>query len=217
MKLRSVNISGLTQVMHQDELVQTGIFKRPVTGPVAVGRIQMAGDRQADLINHGGVDKAVYGYPWEHYAHWAAELGRDDFELGQFGENLTTEGVLESELSIGDRLRVGTVLLEVSQPRVPCFKLNIRMNSAAFSKAFLKSGLVGFYFRVLEAGEVEAGDAIEIEPTACERVSISEAVRTRFFDSTNVAVIERILGNPALATSWRKDFEVLAAKAALLE
>ncbi len=217
MKLRSVNVSGLTQVMHQGELVHTGIFKRPVAGPVAVGAIQMAGDRQADLINHGGADKAVYGYPWEHYARWAAELARDDFEPGQFGENLTTEGILESELSIGDRLRVGTVLLEVSQPRVPCFKLNVRMKSPTFSKHFLKSGLVGFYFRVLEAGEVQAGDAIEIEPTAFERTSIMEAVHTRFFDSRNIEAIERILDNPALAEVWRRDFEALAARASASE
>ncbi len=217
MKLRSVNISGLTQVVHQGELVQTGIFKRPVAGPVAVGAIQMAGDKQADLLNHGGADKAVYGYPWEHYARWAAELGRDDFEPGQFGENLTTEGILESELSIGDRLRVGTVLLEVSQPRMPCFKLNIRMKSPTFSKVFLKSGLVGFYFRVLETGDVQAGDAIEIEPTAYERTSISEVAYTRFFDSKNLAALERILDNPALAAVWRRDFEELAVKAAVLE
>lgn len=213
MKLRSVNISGLTQVVHQGELVQTGIFKRPVTGPVAVGKIQMAGDRQADLINHGGVDKAVYGYPWEHYAHWAEELRRDDFEPGQFGENLTTEGVFESDLSIGDRLRAGTVLLEVSQPRMPCFKLNIRMKSPSFSKAFLRSGLVGFYFRVLKPGDVKAGDTIEIEPTTHERTPITEVVHTRFFDSNNTAAIERILSNPALAAVWRRDFEGLLIRA----
>lgn len=212
MKLRSVNTSGLTQVMHQGELVHTGIFKRPVAGSVSVGTIQMAGDKQADLLNHGGADKAVYGYPWEHYPRWAAELDRDDFEPGQFGENLTTEGILESELSIGDRLRVGTVLLEVSQPRMPCFKLNIRMKSPTFSKVFLKSGLVGFYFRVIETGELQAGDTIEIEPAACERVSISEVVYTRFFDTKNIAALERILGNPALAEVWRRDFEELAAK-----
>jgi MOSC domain-containing protein YiiM len=213
MKLRSVNISGLTQVMHQGELVHTGIFKRPVAGPVAVGAIQMAGDKQADLLNHGGADKAVYGYPWEHYGHWAAELGRDDFVPGQFGENLTTEGVFESELSIGDRLRAGTVLLEVSQPRMPCFKLNIRMNSPTFSKVFLKSGLVGFYFRVLQPGDVQAGDAIEIEPSAYERIPLTEVVHTRFVDSNNIAAIERILSNPALAAVWRRDFEGLLTRA----
>lgn len=212
MRLRSVNVAGLTQVMHQGELVNTGIFKRPVSGPVEVAATQMAGDRQADLVNHGGADKAVYGYPWEHYAYWAGELGRDGFEPGQFGENLTTEGVFESALSIGDRLRVGTVLLEVSQPRVPCFKLNLRMQSPAFSKSFLKSGLVGFYFRVIEPGEVQVGDTITVEPTRYERVTISEAVHLRFFDSGNISGVTRALNNPALSAPWRVDFEALLAK-----
>lgn len=212
MKLRSVNVSGITQVMHQGELVSTGIFKHPVAGPVAVGHIQMAGDKQADLINHGGADKAVYGYPWEHYARWANELVRDDFEPGQFGENLTTEGVFESELSIGDRLRIGSVLLEVSQPRMPCYKLNIRMKSPAFSKIFLKSGCVGFYFRVLEEGVLQAGDPITLTPTRHERITITEAVEIRFFDQHNLDALQRILRNPALAEVWRWDFEALLAR-----
>lgn len=212
MKLRSVNVSGLTQVMHRGELVSTGIFKRPMAGPVAVGTIQMTGDKQADLLNHGGADKAVYGYPWEHYGRWATELQRDDFTVGQFGENLTTEGLLESELSIGDRLRIGSVLLEVSQPRVPCFKLNIRMKSPTFSKIFLKSGLVGFYFRVIEPGQLEAGDGITLLPIGHPRTTIVEAVEARFFDTKNMDAIKRILSNPALATAWRRDFEDLLLK-----
>lgn len=212
MKLRSVNVAGLTQVLHQGDLIQTGIFKRPVAGPVSVDTLQMDGDRQADLLNHGGADKAVYGYPWEHYSRWAAELARDDFEPGQFGENLTTEGILETELSIGDRLRIGTVLLEVSQPRVPCFKLNLRMKSPAFSKMFLQSGLVGYYFRVLQAGQLQAGDAIVLTPTEQERTTIAEAVHLRFFDNRNAEAIERILRNSALAEVWRQDFEGLLAR-----
>ena len=187
-------------------------YLQSVAGPVTVGDMQIAGDRQADLINHGGADKAVYGYPWEHYARWAAELARDDFEPGQFGENLTTEGVFESELSVGDRLRVGSVLLEVSQPRMPCYKLNIRMKSPAFSKTFLKSGLVGFYFRVLEEGVLQAGDEITLTPTKHERITITETVEIRFFDNRNLAAIERILRNPALAAVWRQDFEALLAR-----
>jgi len=213
MKLHAVNVSGLTQVMHQGELVSTGIFKRPVTGPVSVSTLQITGDRQADLVNHGGEDKAVYGYPHEHYGHWAAELNRDDFEPGQFGENLTTEGLLESELCIGDQLRIGSVLLEVSQPRVPCFKLNIRMKSPAFSKVFLKSGLVGFYFRVIEPGVLEAGDDVIVLPVRHARVTIAEAVKVRFFEQSNIDIIERLLSNPALAAAWRRDFEFLGEKA----
>ena len=212
MNIRSVNVSGLTQVLHQGELVSTGIFKRPVEGPVTLRKTEIAGDKQADLINHGGVDKAVYGYPWEHYAYWASELGRNDFVPGQFGENLTTEGMLETELSIGDRLRIGSALLEVSQPRIPCFKLNIRMNNAAFSKLFLKSGLVGFYFRVLEEGTLQAGASVTLTPTPYERITIAEAVEIRFFDHGNRPAIERVLRNPALAEVWRRDFEGLLAR-----
>lgn len=212
MKLRSVNVSRITQVLHQGELVGTGIFKNPVEGPVAVGAVQMAGDRQADLRNHGGPDKAVYGYPWEHYAHWANALERDDFTPGQFGENLTTEGLLESELCVGDRLRVGSVLLEVSQPRMPCFKLGIRMKLPGFPKVFLQSGLVGFYFRVLEEGSLQAGDSITLTPSAHARVSVQQISHTRFFDTQNREMIETILSNPALAQVWRKDFEDILAK-----
>ncbi|MCF6287274.1 MAG: MOSC domain-containing protein, partial [Candidatus Hydrogenedentes bacterium] len=206
-KIRSVNLSGLTQIMHRGELVSTGIFKKPVEDAVAVGRCQIAGDKQADLVNHGGVDKAVYGYPWEHYAHWAAELGKDDFTVGQFGENLTTEGVLESELSIGDRLRIGSVVLEVSQPRQPCFKLGVAMKLPCFPKLFMKSGLVGFYFRVLEEGTLQQGDAITLVPTDQERVTVQEINHLRFFDNRNLPEIERVLANTALSASWRKAFE----------
>jgi len=212
MKLRSVNISGLTQVLYHDELVYTGIFKKPTEGPVAVGRTQIDGDKQADLVHHGGEDKAVYGYPWEHYAHWAKELGRDDFAPGQFGENLTTEGLLESALAIGDRLRIGTVVLELTQPRQPCFKLGIKMKSPGFPKAFLKSGLVGFYFRVLQAGTLQAGDPIALEPTGGERVTVAEANHLRFFDTGNAEAIERLLANTALSASWREAFEDILAR-----
>ena len=212
MRLRSVNISGLTQVMHHDELVSTGIFKKPVEGYVTVSHLHIVGDKQADLVHHGGEDKAVYGYPWEHYAYWAEELGRNDFELGQFGENLTTEGILESNLCIGDRLQVGKVLLEVSQPRQPCFKLNIKMKLPGFVKTFMKSGRVGFYFRVLEPGTLRAGDSITLEKSRQERFTIQDANHLRFFDNKNYPEIERMLSNTALSASWRKAFEGFLAR-----
>lgn len=207
MIIRSVNVSGLMQVMHRDELVSTGIFKCPITGPVAVKRTQLTGDVQADRINHGGEEKAVYAYPWEHYAHWASELKRNDFALGQFGENLTTEGLLETELSIGDRIRVGSALLEISQPRQPCFKLGIKMKLPGFPKLFLKSGRVGFYLRVLEEGSLEAGNTISVEPTDQERITVQATNHLRFFDNHNLPEIERALTNTALSDSWRRSFE----------
>jgi len=211
MRIRHVNVSGITQVFHRGELVSTGIYKQPVTGDVTVGATQLVGDQQADLRNHGGPDKAVYGYPWEHYAYWSAELGRDDFTPGQFGENLTTEGLLESEVCVGDRLYVGSVVLEVSQPRMPCFKLGIRMKLPGFPKVFLKSGLVGFYFRVLEPGQFSAGNSIRLEASAHARTSVSEISHVRFFDSQNKEKINQIIANPALAAVWRRDFEDLLA------
>ncbi|MBX3177662.1 MAG: MOSC domain-containing protein [Candidatus Hydrogenedentes bacterium] len=211
MRVRSVNVSRVTQVFHEGELVSTGIFKRPVEGSVAVGREQIAGDEQADLRHHGGPDKAVYGYPWEHYATWGAALGRDDFAAGQFGENLTTEGLLETEVCIGDQLEIGSVRLEVSQPRMPCFKLGIRMKLPGFPKQFLRSGRVGFYFRVLSEGTLCAGDPIILTPSAYPRLSVSRVSDLRFFDRANHAEINRILENPALSATWRADFEDLIA------
>jgi MOSC domain-containing protein YiiM len=206
MILRSVNTAGITQVLHRDQLVGTAIFKRPVEGPVAVSTTNLAGDKQADLVNHGGVDKAVYGYPWEHYATWARELDRTDFSPGQFGENLTTEGLLEANVAIGDRLRVGTVVLEITQPRQPCFKLGLRMKLPGFPKLFLKSHRTGFYFRVLEEGTLTAGDSITLEPTSGNRVSVEEANRLRFFETENHERIRYLLDNPALSDAWRNDF-----------
>jgi MOSC domain-containing protein YiiM len=139
----------------------TGIYKAPTEKRVRVLRLHLDGDGQADLSAHGGENKAVYGYAREHYETWAEELGRDDLTSGQFGENLTTEGLLEAEVGIGDVFRIGTAILQVSQPRSPCFKLGIRMKDPTFVRTFLQSGRTGFYFRVVEEGWLQAGDDIE--------------------------------------------------------
>ena len=139
----------------------TGIFKVPTDKRLRVLQQHIDGDGQADLSAHGGDDKAVYGYPHEHYATWSGELGRDDLTPGQFGENLTTEGLLETGVGIGDVFRVGSATLQVSQPRSPCFKLGIRMGDPKFVRAFLRSGRPGFYFRVVEKGAIAAGDTLE--------------------------------------------------------
>ena len=162
MRLLSVNVSPPKEVLHGSETVETGIFKEPVAGRVMLRELNLDGDGQADLINHGGVHQAVYAYPIEHYDYWRRELGREDFGFGQFGENFTVEGMPEDEVHIGDVFRVGgDALVEVSQPRTPCFKLGIRMGLPRFPKLFLKSGRIGFFLRVLEEGEVGAGDAGE--------------------------------------------------------
>lgn len=207
MKLLSVNVSQLTTVAYKGRSVTTGIFKTPVANRVMVRRMNLDGDRQADLSVHGGADKAVYIYPSEHYATWAQELGRNDLQMGQFGENLTVEGMLEETVHIGDTFRVGGALLEVTQPRVPCYKLGLKMGSAQFPKTFLASHRTGYYVRVLEEGDVGAGDSIERISTDPERMTIRQAVHLAFFDQENVAMLEKVLRIRALSQEWRGMFQ----------
>jgi MOSC domain-containing protein YiiM len=177
MKVLAVNISGPKPLTYRGQTVATGIFKTPVTGRIRVQRLGLEGDVQVDKRVHGGPDKAVYIYPHEHYAHWETFLSRKDFAFGQFGENLTTTGLLEDEVRVGDKLRIGSVLLEVTQPREPCFKLMTKMNDFTFAKPFLTSGHTGFYLRVLEEGELGAGDAIERDATDTAAPTIREVVQ----------------------------------------
>jgi MOSC domain-containing protein YiiM len=162
-------------VRYRGQLVSTAIFKEPVKGPVRVGLLGLEGDGQADLRVHGGVEKAVYAYPAEHYEAWSRELGRE-LMPGTFGENLTVTGLTEGVVRAGDRYRAGTAVLEVTQPRFPCFKLGIRMNDMLFLKRFLESGRSGFYLRVVEEGVVAAGDAFELVASDRRRPTIAEIV-----------------------------------------
>ncbi len=205
MKLISVNVGGLTQVESNGRVVGTGIFKVPVEGRVLAGRRGLEGDRVVDRRVHGGEHKAVYVYPSEHYAVWAEELDRDDLAPGQFGENFTTEGLTEDAVHIGDRFRVGGALLEVTQPRVPCFKLGIKMGDARFPKRFLKSMRSGFYLRVIEEGEVGAGDAIELSEPGAEHISIRALYALRFQQPRDRDEVKRALSVPALSGEWRME------------
>jgi MOSC domain-containing protein YiiM len=212
MKLLSVNVSQLTTVTYRGRSVTTGIFKTPVSDRVMVRHTNIDGDRQADLSVHGGADKAVYVYPSEHYAMWARELGRSDLAYGQFGENLTIEGMLEETVHIGDTFRVGGALLEVTQPRVPCYKLGLKMGSAQFPKKFLASHRTGYYVRLLEEGNVGAGDSIERISTDPEQMTVQQAVRLAFFEQEDIAMLEKVLRIRALSQDWRGMFqEQLAA------
>ena len=206
MKLRSVNVSLPRPAEYQGRTVETGIFKSPLSGRVLVRRLNIDGDGQADLTGHGGVNRAVYAYSYEHYGHWAAELGRDDFPYGQFGENLTVEGLTEETVYIGDVFRIGTARLEVSQPRPPCFKLGLRMGRPTFPKAFLASGRVGFYLRVLEEGEIGAGDAIFREALGVGRMTVREISHLLHFDKSNREAAARAAELPALSQPWRESF-----------
>ncbi len=165
------------------------------------------GDGQGDLKVHGGTYKAVYGYPGEHYTYWQQELDRDDLTPGQFGENLTVEGMLEHEVHIGDVFQVGTtVKLQITQPRIPCFKLGHKMGLPEFPKQFLESRRVGFYFRVLAEGKITAGDAIERVEVSPERMSVTDIINLRYFDRTNRDKITQARKLPALTPSWKRDF-----------
>lgn len=173
MKVLSVNVGSIGDLfVRQSEhmrRVVTGIHKKPVQGAVRVGKLGLEGDEQADLGVHGGLNKAVYAYPSEHYAFWVAQrlaaLKREEpLPPGSMGENLTLQGVLESELWIGDRLHIGSVVLEVTEPRQPCFKFNARMGFSHAAKMMVQAGNSGFYLRVVEAGELQAGDVVALTP-----------------------------------------------------
>ena len=161
MRVVSVAVGMPRTIVWQGEPVETGIFKEPVAGRVPLGKINFEGDGQSDRVNHGGLDKAVYAYPIEHYPFWRDFLGKDDLPFGALGENLTVEGLLEEDAHIGDVLRVGTATLRIAQPRQPCYKLAARWERKDIVRAFVQSGLCGFYLSVEEEGEIGAGDAIE--------------------------------------------------------
>jgi MOSC domain-containing protein YiiM len=203
-KLVSVNVGMPRDAVWRGKVVRTGIFKSAVPGPVAMRGHNLEGDGQADLRVHGGVDKAVYGYPSEHYGFWCDWMGVDALPWGAFGENLTTEGLLESEVCIGDRFRVGGAVLEVSQPRIPCANLALRHERADLPKHFLASGRSGFYFRIAQPGAVSPGDAIERVAADPRALSVAE-VQSLAREDGDPALIRRAADHPALAEAWRAD------------
>jgi MOSC domain-containing protein YiiM len=177
-------------------------------------RLNIDGDGQADLSVHGGIDKAVYAFPSEHYAFYQAELEQPPWAPGQFGENLTTEGLLESRLRIGDRLRAGEALLEVSQPRSPCYKFAIKMGSAEALALFINSARTGFYLRVLKEGLIRAGDAIGLEDSDASAPTVEEIHRLYYLDRQNPQALTRALNCERLARAFKSEFEVRAEKLA---
>ena len=203
MKIVSVNVSLPREVTWKGRAVLTGIFKEPVDGAVAVGALNLDGDGQADLSVHGGPDKAVYVYPAEHYAYWRDEYPQLELPWGMFGENLTTEGLLEDSVRIGDRFTVGTAVVTVTEPRVPCYKLAARFGRDDIVKRFLASGRPGFYLRVVTEGRVQAGDAIEAAGQDAGGVTVSDIIRLYTTERKNVELLRRAASVPALGESWR--------------
>ena len=206
MEVISINVGQPRDVEWQGQVVQTSIFKEPVGGRVQARRLNLEGDRQSDLTVHGGVDKAVYVYPAEHYPFWSRELSGLDLPWGAFGENFTTIGLTEGNVYIGDRIRVGSAEFVVTQPRMPCFKLGIRFNRADMVKRFLRSGRTGFYLAVVQEGDVGAGDAISIINRHPEAITIADGVSLYAADANNQELLRRVSRLAELPEGWRDYF-----------
>lgn len=212
MKLLSVNVSLPKEVTINGNTISTGIFKEPVQSRVMLKLLNLDGDGQADLVVHGGAYKAAYVYAYDHYDYWQNKLGREDFTYGQFGENFTVTGMTEDQVHIGDIFRVGDALVEVTQPRVPCFKLAFKMGRPDFVKLFLNSERSGFYLRVLEEGEVGANDTFERVSIGPEQMTVKEVLHLLYFDNKNIIQAQRALRIPALSPGWRGSFEEIVAQ-----
>jgi MOSC domain-containing protein YiiM len=207
MRVVSVNVGLTRTVRWQARDVTTGIFKEPVTRRVPLRRLNLDGDRQADLAVHGGSAKAVYAYPIEHYAFWEEELGQQ-LTFGAFGENLTVEGLpLEEDIAVGDRFRIGTAVLVVTQPRLPCYKLGLRFGREDMVKRFLASRRTGYYLAVEVEGDVGAGDRVDplARHPAC--IPVVEITRVYARDRDDIATIGRLVALDALPEDWRSYFE----------
>ena len=206
MKVISLNVGKPELVIVNDQPVSTGIFKQPIDGRVMLRTLNLDGDRQADLSVHGGRDKAVYVYPSEHYLFWKHELPEMELPWGMFGENLTTTALLETETHIGDRFRVGSAEVKVTQPRMPCYKLAIRFERNDIIKRFLVSERTGFYLSVLKEGEVGAGDEFELLERNTSDVRVVDVVRLYSSDKRDLDLLRRAIASESLPNSWREHF-----------
>jgi ferredoxin-NADP reductase/MOSC domain-containing protein YiiM/ferredoxin len=207
--LLSVNVGMPKDVTWQGRTVFTGVFKDPVTGPRQVRRLNIDGDGQGDLAGHGGEQRAVFVYQADSYRYWEHELGRGDLVHGNFGENLTIEGLNDDEVCIGDRYRIGTAVFEVTQPRVTCYRVGIRMNDPRIPALLVSHHRPGFYFRVVEEGIVEAGDEIEALAPGPERMTVAELDALLYLPGHPRQQLLRALRIPALSSGWQASFRAL--------
>jgi ferredoxin-NADP reductase/MOSC domain-containing protein YiiM len=208
-RLLSVNVGLPRDITWQGKTVHTSVWKTPVDGARMVRRLNIDGDGQGDLAGHGGEHRAVYVYQAESYQYWREQLRRDDFVWGQFGENFSVDGLPDAEVCIGDRYRIGGALLEVTQPRVTCYRLGIRMNEPEIAALLVRHGRPGFYFRVIEEGEVKAGDEIARISSGPERMSVSEINALLYLPGHPRDRLEHAIRIPALSAGWRRAFEAL--------
>ncbi len=206
MKLLSLNVARPRLAVYKGKTINTGIFKQPVSGPVHLRTLNLDGDRQADLSVHGGPYKAVYGYPSEHYPDWRRELPGVDLPWGMFGENFTTTGLLEDDLHVGDRFQIGSSIVMVCQPRVPCYKLAAKFQRDDILERFLLSGRSGFYFSVEQEGSVADGDAFELLKREQDGITISEMNRLFVREKYNQDLLRKAIHTAALPEDWREYF-----------
>jgi MOSC domain-containing protein YiiM len=205
-KILSVNVSLPKELDYEGQKVRTGIFKEPVEGRVRLRTLNLDGDKQADLTVHGGPDKAVYAYPIEHYEYWRRLFTNIEMSNGMFGENLTVDGLKESEVSIGDVFQIGTSKVIATQPRMPCYKLGVKFGRMDILKMFLASGRSGIYFKVLEEGEVGAGDTIEQIRKDPNGITISDVVRLYASDKENIQMMQLAVKVEPLPDGWKHYF-----------
>ncbi len=206
-RLISLNVGLPRMVMSNGDSVSTGIFKEPVAGRVMLRTLNLDGDRQADLSVHGGLSKAVYVYPSEHYDYWKRELPQMQLPWGMFGENFTTAGLFESKVNIGDRFRVGSAVVAVTEPRMPCYKLALKFGRPDIIKRFLASERTGFYFAVLQEGEVGEGDLIHQLEESQRSLKVNHVTQLYTREKSNVELLRRAIGDEALPESWRIYFQ----------
>lgn len=206
MHLVSINVARPRLALYNGQTINTGIFKEPVYGPVNLRTLNLDGDRQADLGVHGGPNKAVYAYPSEHYDFWREEFRGMNLPWGMFGENFTTVGLYEKDLFIGDRLQIGSAIIMVRQPRIPCYKLVAKFHRTDIQARFLRSGRSGFYFSVEREGVVEAGNWFEFLSRERDAITISEMNWLFAEDKYNRELLERAIATPALPEDWRDYF-----------
>lgn len=204
-KVISLNLGLPRTVYFRGQAVTTGIFKEPIKGRIKLRRLNLDGDKQADLTVHGGPDKAVYAYPAEHYDYWKKRLPNMKLPWGMFGENFTTEGLLEDQVNIGDVFRIGSSEVVATQPRMPCYKLGVKFGRMDIVKQFMESKLPGIYFRVLKEGEVGPGDAIELISRDANNVTVKDLVQLVTSEG-DMATIRRAVHIKALPEAWRQEF-----------
>ncbi len=206
MQVISVNVGQPREVVWKGQKVLTGIFKEPVEGRIAVRRLNLEGDRQADLTVHGGPEKAIYVYPSEYYTFWREQFPEMDLPWGMFGENLTIAGLLDETVHIGDRFQVGSAHVMVTQPRLPCYKLGLKFGRDDMLKRFLRSKLTGFYFSVLKEGNVAANDPIRLLHRDEHQVKVVDITRLYHEDKHNRELLQRAVAVEALPEAWRDYF-----------